>query len=517
MLLRGHFYALIKLNRQLRLSPENIFQWDKLKKDLSRKSVRGGITTLTSQGIQFLMRIMGTAVLARLLTPKDYGMIGMVTVVVNFAAMFKDAGLSMATVQKTEINDEQISTLFWLNILISAVLGLCVLAGSPLVAFFYRRSELTAVTAVLSVSFIVSGLTIQHQALLRRHMRFTTLASIQIASQVITLGITILLACLGWRYWALVGGSLAQALAGTLLTFYFCPWVPRRMQKGTGVRDMLKFGGHLTGFNFVNYFSRQSDNILIGRFIGAEALGLYARAYNLFMMPITQIRSPLNDVAMPALSSLRNQPERYVKYYQRLLDIMASLTIPLTMYCAIEADFLIRLLLGSKWLGAVPVFRILAIAGLIQAIAGTRGLVLLSCGFSRRYFYWGLFNAIVCVSSFVVGLRYGIEGVAMAYAIVNYVILVPSLFYCFPNTPVTITLFIKTLLPPLALSSVVGLCLFIIKHNWSNESVAAHGVYMAFFVVVYGGLSMCRQSIRETLGMMMKVAIKTPAKEMETN
>jgi PST family polysaccharide transporter len=283
----------------------------------------------------------------------------------------------MATVQKENISHEQISTLFWLNILISAFLGLCVLAGSPLVAWFYGRPELTAVTAALSVSFLISGLMIQHQALLRRHMRFGTLAVIQIASYVANLIVTISLALLGWRYWALVGGTLATALSGTLLTLFFCPWMPGRMRKGTGVRGMLKFGGHLTSFNFVNYFSRNADNILIGKFIGADALGLYAKAYQLLMMPITQIRNPLDQVAMPVLSSLRNQPERYVKYYQRLVDIIASLTMPLTVYCAIEADFLIQLLLGPKWEGVVPVFRILAIAGLVQAVASTRGLVLI--------------------------------------------------------------------------------------------------------------------------------------------
>lgn len=489
-----------------RLNPKILFESGHLSEDLARKSVRGGMTALGSQGIQFVLRVVGTAVLARLLTPNDYGLVGMVTVVVNFAQMFKDAGLSIATVQKERISHKQISTLFWLNVLISAFLGLCVLAGSPLVAWFYGKAELTAVTAVLSISFIVSGLTIQHQALLRRHMCFGTLAGIQIMSQIVTLLVTITLSCLGWRYWALVGGTLANALVGTLLTFYFCPWVPSWMQKGTGVRGMLAFGGHLTGFNLVNYFARNADSVLIGKYIGADALGLYARAYQLFMLPITQIRGPLDQVAMPVLSSLRTQPDRYAKYYQRLLDIMASLTMPLTMYCAIEAEFLVRMLLGSKWSGAVSVFRILAIAGLIQAIAGTRGLVLLSCGFSRRYFYWGLFNAIVSVASFVIGIPFGIEGVAAAYATANYLILFPSLFYCFPQTPVTIGLFVKTLVPPLLASGIAAVSVIAAKYIWVSDSVAAHMLYAGIFLAIYAGLSWCRQSIRETLGLIMRGA-----------
>jgi len=459
---------------------------------------------MTAQGIQFALNLAGTMVLARLLTPNDYGLIGMVTIVVNFAAMFKDAGLSMATVQKECISHEQISTLFWLNVLISVSLGLCVLVGSPLLAWFYGRPELTAVTAALSVSFLISGLTIQHQALLRRHMRFGTLAVIHIFSYVFNLIVAILLALLGWRYWALVGGTLATALSSTLLTFFFCPWMPGQMKKGTGVRGMLKFGGHLTGFNFVNYFARNGDNLLIGKFVGADALGLYAKAYQLFMMPITQVRAPLEHVAIPVLSSLQNQPVRYIKYYQRLIDITASLTIPLTLYCAIEADFLVRILLGRQWLGAVSVFRILAIAALIQPTVSTRSLVLISQGFSDRYLYFGVFNAILAVTSFLFGLPFGIEGVAAAYAIANYVILIPSLFYCFHRTPVTVSLFMKALISPMLAGMLAAGCAMLMKYGSAGDSLIAHILFAGIFIGIYGGLSFCRKSIRETSGLLLK-------------
>ncbi len=484
-----------------RLTPDSLFDRAHLSSDLAQRSARGGVVTLVSQGVQFFLRIAGMAILSRLLTPSDFGLVGMVTVVVNFAQMFKDAGLSMATIQKERISHEQVSTLFWFNILISAFLGSCVLICSPLVAWFYGKPALTGLTAALSCSFIISGLAIQHQALLQRHMQFGMLASIQIVSNVVNLIVTIGLALLGWRHWALVGGTLATALSGALLTLYFCPWIPGRMRCGTGVRDMLLFGGYLTGFNFVNYFARNMDSILIGRYMGADALGLYARAYQLFMMPISQIRDPLNQVALPALSALKEQPDRYARYYQRLLDVMALLTMPLTMYCAIEADFLIHMLLGPKWLGAIPIFRILALAGLIQAIASTRGLVLLSCGFSRRYFYWGLFHAIICVGSFVAGLPFGIAGVAAAYTIVNYVILFPSLFYCFPKTPITIALFMKALVPPLLTSGIAAVGTILMKSVWAHDSIMAHALYASVFLTVYTGLSWCRRSIREIPGL----------------
>ena len=462
------------------------------------------MATMTAQVSKFALRIGGIVVLARILTPNDYGLFAMVAVVVRFAQMFKDAGLSMATVQKGHISHDQISTLFWINILISAFLGVCILAISPLVARFYGRQELAAITMALSVSFIISGLAIQHEALLRRHMQFGTLSIIEIASKIIAIGVTIVLALFGWRYWALVGGEITTALVSTFMALFFCPWVPGRMKKGTGVRNLLKFGGNVTGFNFVNYFHRNLDNILIGKFIGTNALGIYSKAYNLFMMPIVQIRIPLTNVAMPVLSALKEQPERYIKYYQRLLEIIALLTIPLTLYCVIEADFLIRLLLGSQWLGSIPVFRIMAIAGIIQPVAGTRGLVLLSFGFSERYLYFGLANAILMVTAIVAGLKFGIEGVATALAVANYVILVPSLFYCFHKTPVTVSLFMKTLALPILTGGLAASVIILIKHLSPNDSITLHLVILGVFAVIYISASCCRKSVRETIGLLLK-------------
>jgi len=494
-----------------RLTPDIIFESGHRSSDLAEKSIQGGVSIMLAQGIQFVLQVVGTIVLARLLIPADYGLIGMVTVVVNFAQMFKDAGLSMATVQKEKIAHEQISTLFWINVFISFFFGMCVLFGSPLVAGFYGKSELTTVTAVLSISFIISGLSIQHAALLRRHMHFVNIAIVQIFAQFITLAVTIVLALYGWRYWALVGGSLTTAFVTVALTFFFCPWIPGRMHKGVGVRDMLKFGGHLTGFNFINYFSRNLDNIIIGRFIGVDSLGLYTKAYQLFMMPIAQIRGPMTNVAMPVLSMLKNQPVRYRKYYQRIIDIMATLTVPMTTYCVIEADFIIRLVLGPQWMGAVDVFRILAIAGMIQPVAGTRGLILLSNGYSQRYFYWGIFNAIFCIISFIVGLPYGIEGIAGAYALANYVILIPSLFYCFHETPVTVSLFLKTFFAPLLSGMLAALSVLFLRYFLPDDSFFVHGLSFVFFVLVYGGLSFCRQTIRETFLMIFKGSKKSMA------
>ncbi|MHC4070468.1 MAG: lipopolysaccharide biosynthesis protein [Planctomycetota bacterium] len=485
---------------------DHFFDTEHLKSDLKGRSVRGGTVTVAAQGVRFFLQICSTAVLARLLTPQDYGLITMVTAVTGFVMMFKDMGLSMATVQKANINHAQISTLFWMNVIFSLGLMLVTAALAPAIAWFYNEPRLTWITLVLASAFIFGGFTVQHQALLRRQMRFGSLALIQIISLLVGILTAIIAAFYGMDYWSLVLMQLVTAITSAIAVWVACGWRPGMPVRRSGVRKMLAFGGHLTGFNFVNYFSRNADKILIGKFIGSDALGLYAKAYGLFMMPISQIRTPLNQVAIPVLSSLQNQPERYVKYYQSLIDIMATLTIPLTLYCAIEADFLIQTILGQQWLAAVPVFRILVIAALIQPVASTRGLVLISHGFSGRYFYWGLFHAILVVVSFLVGLPFGIEGVATAYAIANYVILIPSLFYCFQETPVTVSLFMRSLASPAIAGLLAAACVIVAKYVVEGDSLLFHGICLAIFIFIYSGLSMLRESVRETASMILNRA-----------
>ncbi len=420
-----------------RLKREALFEKANLSNDLGRQSVRGGAITLSSQGVLFVLRMVSTVVLARLLSPEDFGLISMVTVVVTFAVMFKDAGLSMATIQKPEITHEQISTLFWINIFLSASLGFCVLAASPLVSWFYAKPELTAVTAVLSISFIISGLTIQHQALQQRHMHFGQIACVQITAQLLTLLVTVVFALLGWRYWSLVFGTLTQAFAGTILTFLFCPWIPGWMKKGTGVRDMLKFGGHLTAFSFVNYFSRNADNLLIGKFIGASELGLYSKAYQIVYLPLVNVRNPLNALAFPVMSKMQNDPARFRRYYKKLVFAMAFLSMPLMAYCIMFPHELITLLFGERWLEMKTVFRLLAIAGFSQTVIGTRGMILLACGRSDLYLKFGTIGAILTVIGFVIGLKWGITGVAASFIITSYLPQYHMFAIAFRTTPCT--------------------------------------------------------------------------------
>ena len=421
--------------------------------DLKRKSVRGGAVTLASQGISIAIQLTSTVVLSRLLSPNDYGVMAMVMALTGFAGLFRDLGLSSAAIQKEELTHALQSNLFWLNVAMGALLTLVVAAASPLVAWFYGKPELAVVTFTLSLSFLLGSLGTQHGARLVREMQFARQAVAGILGALIGLVCSITLAFKGFSYWSLVWGNLAGSLATTLLFFAISPLRPGLPSKGSGVRDMLKFGANVTAFDFVNYFARNLDNLLIGRFWGPGPLGLYSRAYSLLMLPINSIRGPINAVAFPALSKLQNEPEAFRNYYLKTTSLIALISMPMAAFFFVAAKPIIHLVLGSQWSGVAPIFSCLALAAFIQPTSGFAGSLLLSLGQGRRYLLCGSFNAVIFSLSFVIGVRWGPIGVAVAYAIGNYVVLYPWLWWAFRESPVSFRMFAGVCFFPLKISA----------------------------------------------------------------
>lgn len=252
-------------------------------KDLKERTLRGGLVSVSAQALKFILRTGSLVVLARLLTPKDFGLVGMVTAVTGVLAIFKDAGLSMVTVQSATITDEQISTLFWLNMLFGVVFfGLC-LAIAPALVAFYHESCLFWVTAALASGFVFSGGAAQHQALLQRRMRFAAMAAIDILSLSTSIAIAIAMAANGHGYWALVGMNVTSSLVTAVLVWVAVGWVPGMPRRKVGARSMLRFGGTVTLNGLIVYIVNNTDKVLLGRFCGAEALGIYGELTSLSM------------------------------------------------------------------------------------------------------------------------------------------------------------------------------------------------------------------------------------------
>jgi len=481
---------------------KDLFDTDYLQQDLKGRSVRGGVITLFSQGCKFAFQTVSTVVLARLLTPADFGLIAMVTALTSFAMLFKDLGLSMATVQKKEINHAQISTLFWINVAAGLVIAALVAAMAPAVAWFYGQPELKAVTMALGIVFAFGGLAVQHQALLRRHMRFFALGLVEVVSMAVSVAAAIIAGLYGAGYWSLVVLHVAMAVCSVVGVWVAMPWRPGLPRKGCGVREMLGFGTNIAGFNLVNYFARNADNILIGKFVGASALGFYSKAYGLLMLPIRQVRSPLVSVGLPGLSRLQAEPRRYKSYYLKMVQLLAFITMPVAMVLGAYSRQIIMLVLGPQWEQAAPIFSILALVALIQPVKGTDAMVMISAGQTGRYFRLGVVTSITYVASFAVGLPWGARGVALSYTIANYVLLLPTLAYAFNGTPVAVRDFFKAVMVPciaaviMVFGSAVVFRLCTRFVDWLALIIAllaAGLVYFAAYLLLPGGRSVLRE------------------------
>jgi PST family polysaccharide transporter len=453
--------------------------------DLKRKSVRGGLITFVTQGINIVIQLASTVILARLLSPNDYGVMAMVVAVTVFAGLFRDLGLSAAAIQKHTLTRAQQSNLFWMNIALGGTLTLALAWASPLVAWFYHRPEVLWVTVALSANFLIGSLATQSGALLVREMRFGRQAAVSISGAVVGLVISVTLAIENFRFWSLVWGQLAGSLTTSILLFSLSPFRPGLPSRGTGLKEMLKFGAHLTAFDFVNYFSRNLDNILIGRFWGAEALGYYSRAYSLLMFPIINLRGPITAVAFPALSRLQNQPEAFRTYYCRVTSVLALISMPLTTFFFVASKPVIELLLGHQWLPIAPIFSCLAFAAFIQPAAGLTGSLLLSLGQGRRYLQCGIFSAIFVCSGFAIGLPWGPSGVALGYTITTYLILYPSLYWAFRASPVSVYDFVEACAFPALISFVAGVLVVILRSDVTEFSLIAQlGLFSVIFLIV---------------------------------
>lgn len=469
--------------------PDRHFRTDHLKADLRGRSVRGGTVTMIAQACKFGLSLGSNVLLARLLTPQDYGLISMVSTVTVFVAMFKDMGLSTATVQKAEINHDQISTLFWVNVVFSIATMLLTAAIAPAIAWFYGDPRLTWITLVSASGLIFGGLTVQHQALLNRQMRFAALATIDIASMLSGIATAIVLAWYGAGYWALVLMQLAMGIASTVGVWVMCGWRPGLPVWHSGIRSMLIFGGNLTGFGIINYFARNLDNVLIGRYWGAQQLGLYTKAYSLLLLPIQQINAPIAAVALPTLSRLVDSPDRYRQAYLRIVEKISMLTMPGMVFMIATSDWLVQFILGPQWSDTSSIFALLGIAGLIQPVANSTGWLFMSQDRTNHMFQWGFIGGTTAIVSFVAGLPWGPVGVAASYSIIWICLCMPLLFWFVGRTGPVRTGDFYRVLAPFVCASLCTLFALLAFRKYVEVSNPLIGCAIAFGITVVTFLS----------------------------
>jgi polysaccharide transporter, PST family len=442
---------------------QNELNTSHLSGDIGRRSVRGGAIMFAAQVVKVAIQIGSVIALARLLPPGAFGLIAMVAAISNVLDLVKELGLSTATIQREHLTQAQVSALFWINVAAGSLVAVSLAAAAPLVARFYGQPDLVAVTRWLALGFLLSGFTTQHWALLRRQMRFGSVAIIDGSSDIAGIVVAVILAVAGAGFWALVAQRLVPVACNLIGSWIVCRWRPS-WPRITPVRDLILFGLSVTGCGILGALARSVDQILIGWMWGPTVLGLYERASKLLLVPLNNINIPLYSVALPALSRLADAENRYRAAVRGLYEKMTMVTMPAAALVAVTGDWLAPLLFGPSWHAAGPLVICFGAAAVTQPTIISVGLLYLPLNRSKELLRSTIIDAALCILLFGIGLPFGANGVAASFATGSLAIRLPISFWLATRRgPVTVRDLASAVTPSLVAAGVLAVAVMALR------------------------------------------------------
>jgi len=402
---------------------------DHLLANIAQRSVRGGAMLFAAQAVKVLAQFGAVVVLARLLPPAAFGLIAMTGALYMMLDPIRELGLSSATIQKPDITHAQVSTLFWINVGLGVFVASSLFLAAPLIAAFYGEPELIAVTRWIAIGFLISGSGAQHWALLRRQMRFGSVALLESSAEVISFAVAIAAAMAGAGYWALVVQRLVSPILITTGCWTLCRWRPGRPALVPGLSELLGYGGSLAGTSMIGIVSRSVDQVMIGWFWGAGTLGLYERAAKLLMLPINNIVMPLYSVGMPTLSRLTADQERYRRAFCEILEKLAMMTVPAAAAIVATADWTTDVLFGPQWSAAAPLVACFALVAAYQPSIYVTGLLYMTQMRPRELVRTSIVDASISIGVIFLTLHHGTTVMAEALAAAGLFIRIPVAYW----------------------------------------------------------------------------------------
>ncbi|WP_411282268.1 lipopolysaccharide biosynthesis protein [Gemmatimonas sp.] len=460
------------------------------------------IVVFTAQLFSFLIHVGVAITLARLLGPEDFGLFGLAFSVIGIFEFARHGGLIVPVIQREAITSEQRNTLFWFNAALGLLLALLALAAAPLIGRVFNDARLAPLIAVLGLVFLASGLSAQHIASLRREMRFTAVATCELAALLVAAAVTVWAALHGMRYWALVGFQLVREGLQSLLLIVAARWIPTWPTRHAMVAPLLRSGGIMMLFELLGYLNFKADNLIVGSRLGPVALGYYGKAYEFLLLPINQIVTPLSTVVHSSLSRRQRDPEAYRTFLARAVLLATGLGLPITAFLFANAHALIVQVLGAQWEPSVPIYRALAPAAASMTLTCSVGWIFLSLGRARRQTWWSGLTTIVTVCAFVVGTSWGAEGVAVAFSMTRIALLVPTLMFTCAGTFVTWTEILATTARPAVGSTIAMATSFLLDaiyapDRWTlpRNALVFVATYFLYWMLMPAGRAMLSESL----------------------
>lgn len=391
--------------------------------------MRGAGAAITGQASNFIFGIGSVVILGRLLTPADFGVVTMVT---TFSLLFRSFGLNGFTeliMQREEVTQPLASNLFWINLGVGTILTGAFAFSGRLLALFYHNASVIQVAECMSLTIGISSLGYVHLGLLQRAMQFRSIAIINFAGQVLQVIASILFAMLGWHYWALVWGSVTQAVVTTVGGLLVCRWIPRWPGRVEGTGSSFKFAMNVYSHFAFSYLTNNTDNLLVGWRFGAQSLGFYKKAYDLFVLPATQLLAPMSAVVVSTLSRVSRDRELFRRYFLRAISVLALVGMGVGADFALVGQDLFRILLGPGWEEAGRIFALFGPGIGVMLLYGTHGWIHLSIGRPERWFRWGVFEFVCTTGLFLLALPWGPAGIALAWTTSFFLLMFPGFWY----------------------------------------------------------------------------------------
>lgn len=467
-----------------------------------RTAGRGAAVLLGGQWIKYLIQMASLVILARILTPGDYGLLTMVTAIIGAAAVIGDFGLSLAAIRAPLLSQEQKSNLFWINTSIGFITGLVIVALAAPIANFYAEPRLLELTMVLAVVFPINGLAVQFRVELNRQSKFKWIAIADVSSQAVGFIVALVGSLLGWSYWALASQTIISAAAALLLLVLCSHWIPGRWRNSIQMRQLVTFGANTSAVQIVNYVSTNLDSVLIGRVLGAATLGLYNRAFQLVSLPIQQLAAPLTRVVLPYLSKMATHRE-LEKAATRIQMVLSYGLIGVLSFIASTSEALIAVVLGPEWSGAWNVLEILALGGLFQSLGYVYYWIFLSTAKTGLLFVSELSGRIVMAALMVVVVGYGPEWVAAAGTVGLCAIWLVGTVFTVPRVGISTRVLVIVAMRPvlmfgLAYGAVKVIRILIISY-WNPSHVLSLLVLTAVWIMVVLSIAALWPKVRSDL------------------
>ncbi len=438
-----------------------------MRQSLGDTALFGAVLTGSTQIVRLILGMALIVITSRILAPDDFGLIAMITPITAFVALIPGLGLSQALIQAKELSRAQIQSAFWVSTALGLVCVVLLLGAAPFVGTFFEDSRASLLTIAASGTLFVTILSSVHAAVLGRELRFGVLSIADLLSSITLFVVTVAAAIALKNYWALWLGLFSSAAVTSIYYWAVSSWRPSTRPNFKASDSLWKFGSAVTGTNILNFLSRNVDNVLIGKFAGTEQLGFYDRSYRLMTLPLSSLTEPLGKVMLPVLAKLRDHPERYRAAFLKVAWIVMLATAPISIVIASASETVIALLLGERWTAARDIFFWLSVGAIYQPLSSITGWLFLSLGRGREMMFWAVISSTTTIASFVIGIRWGAEGVAMAYVLTSLARLPLLYAWTTRTTPVLQRDLYVVLLPTI----VTGFAMVLIA-IWSNGTVS---------------------------------------------